>query len=160
MTETAPIESSPTPQPASPDGRSDRDGLTFEALAVLAFGVALIAIVIAVFGVGLAMRAIDEHRATPVDGVAETSAASVALDEFTIEPTPLEVAPGGKVTVTNEGTTVHDLAVEGEDAATPEMNPGDEAVLDLTGLAAGTYRVFCQLPGHRYSGMEGDLTVG
>ncbi len=160
MTETEPIESSPAPQATSPDGRSERDGLTFEALAVLAFGVALIAIVIAVFGVGLAMRAIDEHRATPVDGVAETSAPSVTLDEFTIQPTPLEVAQGGKVTVTNEGTTVHDLAVEGEDASTPQMNPGDEVVLDLAGLAAGSYTVFCQLPGHRDSGMESDLTVG
>lgn len=160
MAETAPIKSSPTPETTSPHGRPERDGLTFEALAILAVGVALIAIVVAVFGVGLAMRAIDEHRATPRDGVAETSAPSVTLDEFTIEPTPLEVAQGGKVTVANAGTTVHDLAVEGQEAATPEMNPGDEVVLDLAGLTAGGYTVFCQLPGHRDSGMEGDLTIG
>lgn len=137
-----------------------RGGLTFEALAVMAFVIAMIAILVAIFGVGLAARSIDEHRATPVGGSGSSSSTAVVLDEFTISPAPLQVSAGGSVSVANDGTAVHDLAVEGRDVATPELNPGENAELDLGGLQPGAYTVYCQIPGHRESGMEGELTVG
>ena len=62
--------------------------------------------------------------------------------------------------MTNDGTTVHDLAVEGQDLNTPELNPGDQADLDVSGLEPGSYTIYCQIAGHRESGMESELTVG
>ena len=138
--------------------KEPRDWLTFEALAVLAFAVACVAVFLAIFSVGLATRSIDEHRAIPADGSSGTQTA-VSLSEFAIAPGPLEVASGGSLLVTNDGNAVHDLAVEGGDA-TPQLNPGDQAELEVSSLEPGEYAVFCQIPGHRDSGMETQLTVG
>lgn len=150
----------PSAATSGPDPDEGRSGLTFDALAVMAFVIALIAIVVAIFAVGLAMRSIDEHRATPLTPSDSPAPASVALDEFRISPAPLEVSSDSSLSVTNDGTTVHDLAVEGQELHTPELNPGDEAELDLSGLEPGAYTIYCQIPGHRESGMEGELTVG
>lgn len=138
----------------------EKSGPTFEALAVLAFAFSLIAIIIAVFGTGLASRAIDEHRSTPATGASGATAVTVSLDEFKISPTPLSVDAGTSIKVTNDGAIVHDLAVEGQDHATPELAPGEGADLDLSDLEPGSYTVYCKIPGHRDSGMEGNLTVG
>lgn len=142
------------------DSGQGGSALTFDALAVLGFAVALIALLVAAFAVGLATRSIDEHRSTPAAPTGASSTRAVALDEFTIAPAPLEVAPGSSLSVTNDGTTVHDLAVEGQPVNTPELNPGEQADLDLSGLPPGAYTVYCQIPGHRESGMEGVMTVG
>ena len=150
----------PSAETSGPDPDQGRSALTFEALAVMAFAIALIASVVAIFAVGLAMRSIDEHRSTPLTPSGASASASVGLDEFTISPAPLEVSSGSSVSVTNDGTTVHDLAVEGQDLHTPELNPGEQADLDLSGLQPGAYTIYCQLPGHRESGMESELTVG
>lgn len=154
------LEEKPSTARSGPDPDEGGGALTFDALAVMAFAIALIAIVVAVFAVGLAMRSIDEHRATPITASSSSAPASVALDEFTIAPAPLEVSSDGALSVTNDGTTVHDLAVEGQDLSTPELNPGEQADLDLSGLEPGAYTVYCQIAGHRESGMEGELTVG
>ncbi len=156
---TTAAEKSPV-APSGPGPDEDNGGLTFDSLAVMAFVVALIAIFIAIFGVGIAMRSIDEHRSTPLTPSGSSAGASVALDEFTISPAPLEISSESAVSVTNDGTTVHDLAVEGQDLKTPELNPGEQADLDLSGLQPGAYTIYCQIPGHRESGMESALTVG
>lgn len=157
---TTPIAESVSEQADDPKAPKDsRNWLTFEGLAVLAFAVACIAVVVAIFSVGLATRSIDEHRAIPAGGSSAGAPTAVSLAEFEIAPEPLKVASGGSLLVTNDGNTVHDLAVEGQDA-TPQLNPGDQAELDVSKLAPGEYTVFCQLPGHRDSGMETQLTVG
>lgn len=150
----APIEER---APAPPE----KKGPTFEALAVFAFIVALAALMVAAFALGLAARSIDEHRAIPSGGGGSAGgSASVALAEFTITPSEISVPAGGVLTVANDGSVPHDLAVEGQDLATPELAAGDSATLDLSGLATGTYTVFCQIAGHREAGMVGTLTVG
>lgn len=143
----------------SPEPEQGRGPITFEALAVIAVALALVAVFLAVFSMGLASRSIDEHRATPATSGSSESA-SVTLDEFKITPAPLQVSAGGSISVENGGTTMHDLAVEGQDLATAQLNPGDKDELNLGELPAGSYTVYCQIPGHRESGMEGELTVG
>ena len=150
----------PTEGNSTTDPKAGRSALTFEALAVMAFIAALMSLVIAIFAVGLAMRSIDEHRATPLTDSTSSSPTAVALDEFSISPAPLDVIAGSSMSVTNDGTTVHDLAVEGEDVTTPQLDPGEGAELDVSGLQPGAYTVYCRIPGHRESGMEGDLTIG
>lgn len=145
---------------ASPDVADRRpEGLTFEAIAMIAMIVASVAVVIAVFAVGLAVRAIDEHRSIPGPGAGQART-EVTLAEFSISPGPIEVNPDSTLAVTNSGTAVHDLTVEGEDLATPALDAGDAAELDIGAVAPGTYTVFCSIPGHRESGMETTLTVG
>lgn len=151
------------PEPSGPPAGPERGGpgLTFEAIAIIALVLAFAAAIIAVFAMGLAARSIDEHRAIPAGGSGgEGGSVAVSLAEFTIDPAPVTVAEGGSLTVTNEGTAAHDLTVEDQDLATPALDAGGEAELDVSTLAPGSYTIFCSIPGHRESGMETDLTVG
>lgn len=151
-----PPETSPAPGAGTPPG--PKKGLTFEAIAIIALGLAAVAMILAVFSMALSARAVDELRATPAEssgGGAEGT--TITLDEFTLTPSSATVPAGSTITVVNGGTTVHDLAVEGQ--ASPELNAGEEGELDVSSLAAGTYTMFCQIPGHRDSGMEGELVI-
>lgn len=151
------VQDRPVAAPASEAG--EKAGLTFEAIAIIALVVAFAAVILSVFSMGLAARSIDEHRAIPEGGAAGGPVA-VSLTEFAIAPAPLTVAAGGSMAVTNDGTTTHDLTVDGQDIATPTLDAGGTADLDVSALAPGTYTVFCSIPGHRESGMEADITVG
>lgn len=133
-----------------------RDGITFEAIAVIALAIAMVAVFLAVIAMSLATRAIDEHRAIPAGGNA-SAPVTVSLTEFSISPPAVTLAAGGTLTVTNAGSVPHDLAVEG--IATPLLSPGDAATLDASSLTAGEYTMYCQIPGHREAGMEAQLTV-
>ena len=58
------------------------------------------------------------------------------------------------------GKIQHDLDVQGGavNAKTPLLNPGQTAKLTVK-LPAGTYALFCTVPGHRAAGMLAKLTV-
>lgn len=171
MSTTAPVEdrpsASPEPGPAgsprspgSSGSSGSSGGLTFEAIAVIALVVAFAAVILSVFSMSLAARSIDEHRAIPAAGAGGGGPVAVSLTEFAIAPAPLTVSSGGSLAVTNDGTTTHDLTVDGQDIATPTLDAGGTADLDVSALAPGTYTVFCSIPGHRESGMEAEVTVG
>jgi plastocyanin len=78
------------------------------------------------------------------------------------EPTEFEVAPGGTITLTNEGMLEHNLAVD---------EWGGEIIEVLAGGESGTYQVpddaaagdsfefYCSVPGHKEAGMVGKVTV-
>ena len=94
--------------------------------------------------------------ASAVDAPAE---AQVELGDMFVEPAQIEIAPGGTLEVTNEGAAIHDLAVEGTDVATPMLDPGESASLELGDLEPGTYTVICTVAGHQAAGMEATLVV-
>ena len=127
-------------------------------LAVFLSGMALLA---AIFGVGLAHRAIDEARSPSGSGSAEGAprTASVHLSEFAITPASVEVASGGTLDVHNDGAVPHNLAIECTDFITPMLDSGQTARLTLAGLAPGTYTIICQVVGHDSAGMRGTLVV-
>jgi len=152
ITETPVEERAPAP-PA-------KKGPTFEALAVFAFIVALAALMVAVFALGLASRSIDEHRAIPAGGTSTGASASVELAEFRITPSEISLPAGGVLAVANTGAVAHDLAVADQGLATPELAAGESATLDVSSLVPGTYTLFCQIAGHREAGMVATLTVG
>ncbi|MCL1595542.1 MAG: multicopper oxidase domain-containing protein [Actinomycetia bacterium] len=84
---------------------------------------------------------------------------SATLSEFAITGN-LSAEPGEIVIdVQNDGAIAHNLSVLGEDK-TSDLNGGEAEVLSLGNLAAGTYTVVCDIPGHRESGMETELIVG
>lgn len=152
------LEALATPGAATPPETQAQVWMTFEGLAMLAFAVALGALLLAAFSIGLASRAIDEHRAIPEGEATAAEVAPVGLREFEIGSAPIEVSAGSVLRFVNEGTTVHDVAIEGS-GATPELQPGEEAELDLSDLEPGTYTAYCQLPGHRDSGMETTIII-
>jgi manganese oxidase len=129
-----------------------------------AIATAVIAIVALVLAAG---ALISSARGTgPVQAVAESVGAAapedvtVELTEMSIDPEVIEVAAGGRLEVVNAGGAEHDLHVEGTSVATPVMAAGGVETLDLGELGAGSYTVFCDVPGHRSAGMEGTLEIG
>jgi manganese oxidase len=99
----------------------------------------------------------DSGDSTPA-ATATDAPVAVSLTEFAISPT--EIVSNGALAVTNDGAMPHDLAVVGTDVATPILQPGESASLDLSSLEAGTYTVICTVPGHEEAGMVATLVVG
>jgi len=136
-----------------------RNGLSVFVLASFAFFVAMLTAV-SVFDVEA--KGAEKKPA----GTAAPAGQKVAVSEseFKIAAPAGKVAPG-KVTfdVKNAGKIGHDLVVSGPGvtgaAKTALLNPGQSATLTVT-LAAGTYTLYCSVPGHRAAGMSAKLTVG
>lgn len=106
-------------------------------------------------------------------------------DELAFEPDAFAVPVGTEVTVefTAEGAVEHDLVIEeaamvgmtgeqghgeheDEDHATDDgdlhvahADAGETATATFTIDEAGSYEVFCSVPGHREAGMVAELTV-
>ena len=131
----------------SPSERSQSPYTTM--LAILGGGLAIALVIIAV---GFAVGGGDGGG----DGGGAGAPVPVQLSEFAISGS-LEAAPGGTLAVTNEGTQVHNLVIDG-DGQTPDLASGESAELAVD-VAAGEYVVYCAIPGHREAGMEATMTV-
>jgi uncharacterized cupredoxin-like copper-binding protein len=89
----------------------------------------------------------------------------VSMTEFKFTPGDISVSAGKVVFfVVNDGNgTSHDLVIRdgtGKTVAKSELvSSGDSTVLTVDNIAAGTYTIFCDQPGHEASGMKGTLTV-
>jgi manganese oxidase len=94
------------------------------------------------------------------DGAVTTAAApvEVSMTEFAFTPASVTLAAGGQLEVVNDGSMVHNLSIEGG-PATRDLNAGQSEMLDISGLAPGTYPFICTIAGHADSGMRGTLTV-
>jgi uncharacterized cupredoxin-like copper-binding protein len=87
----------------------------------------------------------------------------VALSEFTIQPSAIEVEQGSYTFhVVNDGGTVHALEIEGPDGEveTGDLEPGESADLDVDFSEDGTFEMYCPVDDHKGMGMEGSITVG
>jgi manganese oxidase len=148
--------SAPTDLPRPDDGPpTDRRDSAF----AIAIAIALLAMVAAVVAVAMGWRAVDESRSGEGGGSGEAAAtsASVSLTEYAI--TDATVGAGGSLDVLNEGAIVHNLFVEGSELRTADLASGAEETLELVGLEAGSYTIYCNIAGHREAGMEATLTV-
>jgi plastocyanin len=135
----------------TPAGRPQNPYTTM--LAILGGGLAMALVIIAVgFAVGFAMGGGGDGG----DGAGSGAPVPVMLSEFAISGS-LEVAPGGTLAVTNEGTQVHNLVIDG-DGQTADLSSGASENL-VVDVAAGEHVVYCSIPGHREAGMEATLTV-
>lgn len=84
--------------------------------------------------------------------------ASIELSEFAITG-DLTVDPGDlTITITNAGTMTHNLVFE-DGVRSVDILPGDTVTLEVGELAPGTYTIYCDIPGHRESGMEAAFVV-
>ena len=88
----------------------------------------------------------------------------VTMTEFKFDPATLD-AKAGTLTffLVNGGTISHDMVIADSSGtrlgASELVSAGDSAVLTVNNVAAGTYKYFCDQPGHEQSGMHGTLTV-
>ncbi len=69
-------------------------------------------------------------------------------------------AVAGQVTFDydSKGSLVHSFKIDGVADFRLQVAPG-KTTSGTVGLAAGSYTVYCDIPGHRASGMEATLTV-
>ena len=82
----------------------------------------------------------------------------VTAREFSLTLSRPSVPAGpALVELVNRGEDPHDLRV-GAAGAIPETLSGERGTVRAT-LAAGTYELFCSLPGHAALGMKATLTV-
>jgi plastocyanin len=88
----------------------------------------------------------------------------VSLTEFSFTPSSL-TAPSGRVVffLVNTGSQSHDLVITNQSgtrvAASELISAGDTNVFTVDSIAAGSYIILCDQPGHEASGMKGSLTV-
>ncbi len=122
-------------------------------LAIMGAAVAVLAAIVAFRGAGTAEAAPDEGG-----GEAQTQVVGYSLTEFAIDGS-IDLASGPTVfEVTNDGSVIHNLALEGG-PTTADLNAGESESLDVGELAPGSYVIFCSIAGHREAGMEATLTV-
>jgi nitrite reductase (NO-forming) len=144
----------PPDSPAAP-ARSGRD----DRFAIAVF-VSLLALVVALVGVGFGMRAIDE---ADDGGGAVASGEPVTFDielgDLFVKPSSIDVPAGAEVVVnvTNTGDMVHDLKLGGL-TGTDMLQPGDTATASL-GVVTESSQAWCTVPGHKEAGMVLDIDV-
>src|SRR5690349_17908198 len=141
--------------PSSPDVQRRTTGSITLIVAVAAFLVAVLAVVVVA----------DDSPKQQVDatstGGLTTPTINVSLSEFKIAPASVTADPGPLLLhVVNDGTMAHNLSVVELGKKTIDLQPGASAELNLGDVAAGHYTIQCNIPGHADSGMRGMLMVG
>lgn len=144
-----------TSTPAPPT----KKGTTFESLAIAGFVFGIFAMVVAVFAVGLAARAVSESSGggAASGGGSAPATLDLTLADFSLDPDAAEISAGGTITLDNTGAVAHDLVVDG--AQSDMIDPGTTGELVVDGVEPGEYTMYCSVPGHREAGMEGTITV-
>jgi plastocyanin len=93
---------------------------------------------------------------------AESQALAVTSVDFDFEMDSTDLGAGEyEVTLTNNGSSTHDLVVEqdgAEVARSEQINPGESSTFTVA-LEPGSYVFFCSVGNHRAMGMEVDVTV-
>jgi plastocyanin len=114
--------------------------------------------VVAAMALGLSVAACggsddDASRCTPVDAelaVGAEDSLHFDMDTYDTDAGCVEV------TYTNDGSTAHNLLIEG--VSDFKLNIGDVDTGTVE-LAPGNYEMYCDLAGHRAAGMVADLSV-
>lgn len=144
-----------------PRRRPDFPGKNGLSVFVLASFVLFFAMLTAVIVFGVESEAKGAAKGAVKAGPAHT--VPVSETEFKITLPAAKVGPGAiTFDVKNVGKIQHDLVVSGPGvsgtAKTPLIDAGKSATLMVT-LAAGSYTLYCSVPGHRAAGMVAKLTV-
>lgn len=138
-------------------------------------------------GIGIGARSVAQEgtpAASPIAGDGATPAASPAASPvagdgatLTIEgydigwrfngqqtapgvPIDVPAAPGTVISLPNVGAAVHNFVVD-QPPLLVDMPVGQTVQVTLPAdLAPGSYRFYCNIPGHEAAGMVGNLIVG
>jgi plastocyanin len=115
------------------------------------------AVAIAVIALAAAGCGEKRHTSSSSGG----SGATISETEFKLNPSSPSIAPGGTITVKNDGGTTHALEIvtpKGEVRIKP-LAPGKSATIKAP-AKAGSYDMYCPIDGHKAKGMTGKLQVG
>lgn len=84
---------------------------------------------------------------------------SISMTEYAFDPETIEIDADTPVTITavNDGIIEHDWTID-ELSVQIAADAGESATGTVT-APAGTYEVYCSIPGHRDAGMVGELVV-
>jgi plastocyanin len=87
-------------------------------------------------------------------------AITIVATEFEFDPADVSIPAdtATDITIDNQGVVEHDWTIDELDVEI-YADPGESVTQSIT-AAAGTYEVYCSIPGHREAGMVGTLTVG
>jgi plastocyanin len=126
----------------------------------------LVLAVAACGGAGSGSPASNASGSTPSDaGASATSvvaATSIHVRDFALDPKDVTVRGLVSLAVTNDGPTIHNVSIRDASGkvvgATKDLTPGQSETLTAN-IPAGTYVLFCSLPGHESLGVKGSLTV-
>ncbi|MBL4694247.1 cupredoxin domain-containing protein [Candidatus Gracilibacteria bacterium] len=79
--------------------------------------------------------------------------------EFSFSPDDISLPAGEvrQILFKNVGRAPHDFVIEGTDIKTSIIAAGGEELIEFTVPENGLYSIYCSVPGHRRSGMEGDF---
>jgi uncharacterized cupredoxin-like copper-binding protein len=93
-------------------------------------------------------------QAQPVD-------LAIELFEWGLTPQQIRVAPGEEIHIRlhNNGTVAHNFVIEDHVNYDPLIASGGQANVFFIAGAAGTFPMFCAVPGHRQLGIEGTFVV-
>jgi plastocyanin len=102
----------------------------------------------------------DTDNGEPADNGEPGDTLTVVAHDIYYEEESYSTSAGAVgIELINEGRIFHDVAVEElGDQVVVEANPG-ETNTGTVNLEAGTYTLFCTVPGHRAAGMEATLEV-
>jgi plastocyanin len=115
-------------------------------------------------GAGLALVTLAACGApASAPGTAPPSASiAVVVMDFRLDPVLVTAETGNVLAVRNAGPTPHNLTVRAASSevlsATRDLRTDETATLPVV-AAAGSYVLYCSLPGHESLGMKGTLTV-
>lgn len=126
----------------------------------------LVLAVAACGGGGSGSVASNGSGSTPPGAVASATSAiaatSVHVRDFALDPKDVSVHGSVSLAVTNDGPTIHNVSIRDASGkvvgATSDLKPGQSETLTVD-IPAGTYILFCSLPGHESLGVKGSLTV-
>lgn len=122
--------------------------------AALTVGAAVLAAVVVVGCGG------EEATTVPTAAPTPESAIEVNASEFAYDPDAITISSQGSSTIrlVNKGIVEHDLTIDELDFQIA-VAIGESAEGTLAGIAPGTYRFYCTVPGHEVNGMVGELVV-
>jgi len=119
----------------------------------------LMTVVLAFSALAIAGRALSKSNDAS-NRVQASAGTEVTLSEFSISPKMINVDVGATLSVHNAGKVTHNLTVQGTSLKTSDLAPGATESLDVSSLKAGSYTVYCAIPGHKGAGMVAMLMVG
>ena len=93
----------------------------------------------------------DKPNATPAN--------TVEMGDFWYKPAEFTVQSDSIVNIVNVGAVAHSWILQGAGVGTTAIAPGQSIIVDLRGIKAGTYTIFCDQAGHTQAGQTGKLTI-
>ncbi len=86
---------------------------------------------------------------------------SVKAEDLKFTPNALTAKVGQAITVNmqNAGALEHSFIIDELNVRMEKVQPGQNGSVTFTASTAGTYTIYCDVPGHKEAGMTGTLTV-